>query len=69
MMRAFGTGLPIWTAIEVGILYAYANGYAPWLTFARNPFCLFALAPAFSGARGPPHSEHADNPGFRRLRL
>ena len=44
MMRVFGTGLPIWTAIEVGILYAYANGYVPWLTFARNPWYLFALA-------------------------
>jgi sterol desaturase/sphingolipid hydroxylase (fatty acid hydroxylase superfamily) len=44
MMRVFGTGLPIWTAIEVGILYAYANGDVPWLTFAQNPWWLFALA-------------------------
>jgi sterol desaturase/sphingolipid hydroxylase (fatty acid hydroxylase superfamily) len=44
MLRAFGTGLPIWTAIEVGILHAYAMGYVPWLQFATNPWYLFALA-------------------------
>ena len=44
MMRMFGTGVPIWTAIEVGILYAFANGYVPWLTFAENPWYLLALA-------------------------
>ena len=37
MLRTFGTGMPIWTAIEVLILYAYANGYVPWLTFAEHP--------------------------------
>ena len=45
MMRTFGTGLPIWTAIEVAILYAYANGYVPWLTFAEHP-CLSVRAGA-----------------------
>jgi sterol desaturase/sphingolipid hydroxylase (fatty acid hydroxylase superfamily) len=44
LIRVFGTGLPIWTALEVGILYAFANGYVPWLTFANNPLYLFALA-------------------------
>lgn len=44
MLRCFGTGLPIWTAIEVLILHAYANGYVPWLGFAENPWYLFALA-------------------------
>src|SRR5262252_1914274 len=44
MLRAFGTGLPIWTAIEVGILHAFANGYVPWLSFAKNPWYLFGLA-------------------------
>ncbi|RUV91055.1 sterol desaturase family protein [Mesorhizobium sp. M1A.F.Ca.IN.022.07.1.1] len=44
MLRTFGTGMPIWTAIEVAILYAYANGYVPWLTFAENPVYLFCLA-------------------------
>jgi sterol desaturase/sphingolipid hydroxylase (fatty acid hydroxylase superfamily) len=44
MLRTFGTGLPIWTAIEVGILYAYANGYVPWLSFAEHPLYLFGIA-------------------------
>lgn len=44
LLRCFGTGLPIWTAIEVAILYLYANGYVPWLTFAEHPVYLFALA-------------------------
>lgn len=44
MLRCFGTGLPIWTAVEVAILYAYANGYVPWLSFAQNPWYLLALA-------------------------
>lgn len=44
MLRTFGTGMPIWTAIEVAILYAYANGYVPWLSFAEHPLSLFLLA-------------------------
>ncbi|RVD71962.1 sterol desaturase family protein, partial [Mesorhizobium sp. M4A.F.Ca.ET.029.04.2.1] len=44
MLRTFGTGMPIWTAIEVAILYAYANGYVPWLTVAGHPVSLFCLA-------------------------
>ncbi|MDX8433554.1 sterol desaturase family protein [Mesorhizobium abyssinicae] len=44
MLRTFGTGMPIWTAIEVAILYAYANGYVPWLSFAEHPLYLFLLA-------------------------
>ncbi|MER9877240.1 sterol desaturase family protein [Mesorhizobium sp. M0195] len=43
LMRTFGTGLPIWTAIEVAILYAYAWGYAPWMTFTEHPWYLFAV--------------------------
>ncbi|TIL77383.1 MAG: sterol desaturase family protein, partial [Mesorhizobium sp.] len=44
MLRTFGTGMPIWTAIEVALLYAYANGYVPWLTVAEHPVYLFCLA-------------------------
>lgn len=44
MLRTFGTGMPIWTAIEVAVLYAYANGYVPWLSFAEHPVYLFLLA-------------------------
>ena len=37
--------MPIWTAYEVGILSAFANGYAPWLAFAQHPLYLGCLAP------------------------
>lgn len=40
LIRTFGTGLPIWTAIEVAILWAFANGFVPWLTLAGNPVYL-----------------------------
>ncbi|MES2666509.1 MAG: sterol desaturase family protein [Pseudomonadota bacterium] len=43
MIRSFGTGVPIWTAYEVGMLYAWANGFGPWTTFGENPWALAAL--------------------------
>ncbi|WP_210527332.1 sterol desaturase family protein [Rubellimicrobium arenae] len=43
IIRGFGTGVPIWTAFEVLILWAYANGYVPWMSFAEHPLYLFAL--------------------------
>ena len=36
--------MPIWLAIEVGILWLYANGYVPWVSFAEHPYYLVALA-------------------------
>ena len=46
MIRTFGTGLPIWTAYEVLILWVFANGWVPWLSFANHPIWLvcFGLA-------------------------
>nr|HRC87600.1 sterol desaturase family protein [Thermoanaerobaculia bacterium] len=44
MLRGFLSGLPIWTALEVLILHAYATGAVPWLTFVANPWYLGALA-------------------------
>jgi len=44
IIRTFGMALPIWTALEVGILYAYANGLVPWVSFAENPWYLFGIA-------------------------
>ncbi|GLS17979.1 desaturase [Labrys miyagiensis] len=44
ILRTFGTGLPIWTAIEVLFLYASAHGYGPWLALADHPFYLLAVA-------------------------
>jgi sterol desaturase/sphingolipid hydroxylase (fatty acid hydroxylase superfamily) len=44
MIRSFGTGVPIWTAYEVGLLWAFANGFVPWLAFAEHPVYLGLLA-------------------------
>ena len=46
MLRSFGTGVPIWTAYEVGMLYAWAHGWGPWATFADHPWALVLLAAA-----------------------
>ncbi|MCZ8158776.1 MAG: sterol desaturase family protein [Rhizobiaceae bacterium] len=43
MIRGFGTGVPIWTAFEVLVLWSSANGYGFWLTFAEHPIYLIAL--------------------------
>ena len=45
ILRTFVSGVPIWTAYEVLILWAYANGIGPWASFAEHPIwlCLFAL--------------------------
>jgi sterol desaturase/sphingolipid hydroxylase (fatty acid hydroxylase superfamily) len=46
MIRSFGTGVPIWTAYEVIVLWAYANGWGHWISFADHPVWLvcFGLA-------------------------
>jgi sterol desaturase/sphingolipid hydroxylase (fatty acid hydroxylase superfamily) len=43
LIRAFGSGVPIWTALEVLILHLYATGAVPWVRFSENPFYLFGL--------------------------
>jgi sterol desaturase/sphingolipid hydroxylase (fatty acid hydroxylase superfamily) len=48
IMRTFGSGVTIWTVIEVIILHAFATGWARWLTFAQDPWylgLLFLLVP------------------------
>ncbi len=42
-LRAFLSGIPIWTGVQVVVLWAFANGYAPWLSFAQNPLYLALL--------------------------
>lgn len=44
MLRTLTMAIPVWTAIEVAILHAYANGDVPWLGFAENPWYLAGLA-------------------------
>ncbi|MGR3343027.1 MAG: sterol desaturase family protein [Paracoccaceae bacterium] len=43
MLRALLSGVPIWTALQVLVLWAFANGYGPWLSFAENPIYLALL--------------------------
>lgn len=43
MLRTLFHAMPVWLAIEVMILYAYANGYVPWLGFADHPYYLVGL--------------------------
>ena len=40
IIRGFGTGIPIWTAYEVLGLWAWANGWGPWTTWAAHPVWL-----------------------------
>ena len=42
-LRTFLSGISMWTAVEVLMLYAFANGYAPWLGWADHPLYLAAL--------------------------
>ena len=44
MIRSFGTGVPIWSAYEVFLLHAWANGWGPWTTFDAHPWALAAFA-------------------------
>lgn len=43
MLRTFLSGVPIWTAYEVLVLWAWANGIGPWTTFADHPLWLGLL--------------------------
>ena len=44
MIRCFGTGVPIWSAYEVFMLYAWAHGWGPWASFAEHPVILVVVA-------------------------
>ena len=37
------SAMPIWTALQVGLLYLFANGHVPWLGFTVNPVWLVFL--------------------------
>lgn len=43
ILRSFLSGVTLWTAIEAVMLWAYANGHAPWLSFTENPWALLAV--------------------------
>jgi len=42
-LRGLLSGVPIWTGLEVLVLWAFANGYVPWLSFAAHPVYLALL--------------------------
>ena len=44
VIRTFTSGVPMWTAYEVLILWFYANGWGPWTTFMDNPVWLIVFA-------------------------
>lgn len=43
MLRTFLFGIPMWTLVEVLMLWAYANGSVPWLAWAEHPLWLALL--------------------------
>ncbi len=43
VLRTFLSGLPIWTAYEVLILWMWANGLGPWAIFGDSPLWLVAF--------------------------
>jgi sterol desaturase/sphingolipid hydroxylase (fatty acid hydroxylase superfamily) len=43
LIRTFGSGVPIWTAWEVLVLWAWANDFGPWVGLMDNPWYLFAV--------------------------
>lgn len=44
IIRGVGTGVTIWTAIEVIVLWAFSNGYVPMANFQDNPVWLATIA-------------------------
>ena len=43
VLRSFLIGIPCWTLVEVLMLWAFANGYCPWLAWSEHPIYLVAL--------------------------
>ena len=43
MFHTLASGVPIWTAYEVLLLWAYANGYAPIISMSENPIWFFVV--------------------------
>ena len=40
MARSMLFGVPIWSALQILMLWTFANGFIPWMTFTENPFWL-----------------------------
>ena len=53
MFWTLGTGVLIWSGYECLMLWAFANGIAPYISFADNPvwfICLLVIIPFWAGA-------------------
>ena len=42
-LRTYLFGIPMWTVVEVVMLWCFANGWVPWLSWSDNPFYLAFL--------------------------
>jgi sterol desaturase/sphingolipid hydroxylase (fatty acid hydroxylase superfamily) len=42
-LRSFFLSIPMWTAVEVLVLWCFANGFVPWLSWADHPLYLALL--------------------------
>jgi sterol desaturase/sphingolipid hydroxylase (fatty acid hydroxylase superfamily) len=42
-LRCYLISIPLWTLVEVAMLWAFANGFAPWLSWSEHPAYLAAL--------------------------
>ncbi len=52
LIWTFASGVPVWTAYEVLLLWSFANGYAPFVSFSEHPIylaALFFLVPIWRG--------------------
>lgn len=43
VLRSFLSGIPMWTLVEVLMLWCFANGWVAWLTWAEHPVWLAVL--------------------------
>ena len=42
-LRSYLSGIVFWTLVQVILLWTYANGYVPWLSWADNPWYIAVL--------------------------
>jgi sterol desaturase/sphingolipid hydroxylase (fatty acid hydroxylase superfamily) len=42
-LRSFLISIPLWTVVEVFMLWCFANGFVPWLSWNEHPYYLAAL--------------------------
>jgi sterol desaturase/sphingolipid hydroxylase (fatty acid hydroxylase superfamily) len=42
-LRSFGVSIPLWTLVQVMLLWCWANGVGSWLSWQTHPGCLLAL--------------------------